>query len=445
MDARRWTRAAQPVTCPEWLAAFERVRWLARNAESVRLLVSDEVHSPLSWGWRRPVILIDPDTLGQPDDAEAILAHEVAHVARRDWPVLMLSRLAATLFWFNPLVWLLEREVVQQAEEAADCEAAERVEPARYAETLLSWAQVNGRWSRPTASRRRPARSAGGSGRSSTGGCASVPAGSAWTAVAMLLCLGIAAPVAAMQLVAARAAGSAGGAAGAPGAAALRTRRRRPPPGAPAAAGRAAPRRPPSSSPATECRRPRCSDEVAAERRSGAGRRAAADPDDRRDARRIDRGRASKRRMRDAQVAGQTRMPRHERGRDPPAMREARRASRPARRSRQRDGPARRCARRSARSGRGAVSMAHGADGMERGADGMERAPDRMEEQADRLRSDRAYREREIARARARGETVTHEDLLEAAEGHARRRRGHARRRAGDARGRPGRCATEHD
>ena len=104
---------------------------------------SDEVHSPLSWGWRHPVILIDPDTLGQPEDAEAILAHEVAHIARRDWPVLMLSRLAATLFWFNPLVWLLEREVVQQAEEAADCEAAERVEPARYAETLLSWAQAN--------------------------------------------------------------------------------------------------------------------------------------------------------------------------------------------------------------------------------------------------------------------------------------------------------------
>ena len=66
-----------------------------------------------------------------------------ARSSDRDWPALMLSRLAATLFWFNPLVWLLEREVVQQAEEAADCEAAERVEPVVYAETLLNWAQSN--------------------------------------------------------------------------------------------------------------------------------------------------------------------------------------------------------------------------------------------------------------------------------------------------------------
>ena len=87
---------------------------------------SPTVPSPLSWGWRRPVILIDPDTLAEPDEADAILAHEMAHVARRDWPVLMLTRIAAALFWFNPLVWLLEREVVQQAEEAADCEAAAR-------------------------------------------------------------------------------------------------------------------------------------------------------------------------------------------------------------------------------------------------------------------------------------------------------------------------------
>ena len=164
------------------------------------------------------MILVDPDTLGQPEDAEAILAHEVAHIARRDWPVLMLSRLAATLFWFNPLVWLLEREVVQQAEEAADCEAAERVEPARYAETLLSWAQANamvpansiapsanalGRRVKAILDRRLRER----------------PAGSAWTAVAMLICLAITAPVAAMQLVGRPAAGSAGRAAGPRGAA----------------------------------------------------------------------------------------------------------------------------------------------------------------------------------------------------------------------------------
>ena len=63
-----------------------------------------------------------------------------------------------------------------------------------------------------------------------------------------------------------------------------------------------------------------------------------------------------------------------------------------------------------------AVSLAHSADGMLRGAEGMETGARQMEKSAQRLQ-DRDFREREIARARERGETVTHEQLLEAAEG----------------------------
>lgn len=139
----RWTRNARDVDCPEWNAAFERARWSAGAPQRLRLLVSDEAHSPLSWGLLRPVILIDRDTLDEPADAGAILAHEIAHVVRRDWAVLMLTRVAGALFWFNPLVRLLEREVVQQAEEAADIEAALQVEPAFYAQTLVHWAQFS--------------------------------------------------------------------------------------------------------------------------------------------------------------------------------------------------------------------------------------------------------------------------------------------------------------
>src|SRR5205085_4202130 len=137
---RRWTREARPVESPEWQAALRR----AAGGRNIRLLVSDEACSPMSWGWLRPVILLDRDTIDEPDDADAILAHETAHVLRRDWPALILSRLAVALFWFNPLVWRLDREVAQQAEEAADSHAIDRVEPARYAQTLLDWARQSG-------------------------------------------------------------------------------------------------------------------------------------------------------------------------------------------------------------------------------------------------------------------------------------------------------------
>ncbi len=138
---QRWTASAGPVETPEWVAAFARVRKAMPIRRPVRLLVSDELSSPLSWGWARPVIVVDRDTLRMAEDAEAILAHEWAHVVRQDWPVLMLARLSSALFWFNPLVWVLEREIVQQAEEAADSFASRSVDPARYAQTLVKWAQ----------------------------------------------------------------------------------------------------------------------------------------------------------------------------------------------------------------------------------------------------------------------------------------------------------------
>lgn len=408
----RWTRTARTVDCPDWLAAFERVRWAAGNAESIRLLASDGVTSPLSWGWRRPVILLDTDTLGHPDDADAILAHEVAHIARRDWQVLMLARLVATLFWFNPLVWLLEREVIQQAEEAADLEAAQRMEPARYAETLLSWAQVNGaipansiapstsalgRRVRAVLDRRSRER----------------PAGSAWTAIAMVLCIGIATPVAAMKLVAA-------------------TQDLPEAPEAPVApAAPDAPRAPNAPQPPEAPRAP----DAPYVHRDGerivieippvpdvtpivnqalaavlpripaivASATAAIDSEEVREA------------LREAQedMRRDFRLNREELA---VAMRETRRAVAQARavhrveiRNAMREAErARVHAQREVR-----VAMRHGADGMIEGAAGMERGARDMEREAERLQ-DRDYREREIARQRARGHNVTHEQLIEA-------------------------------
>jgi hypothetical protein len=84
------------------------------------LLTSNELASPISWGVIRPVILLNSRAVEAADEAEAIIAHELAHVARLDWLKLLLARVATALFWFNPLVWLLAREAHQLREETAD-------------------------------------------------------------------------------------------------------------------------------------------------------------------------------------------------------------------------------------------------------------------------------------------------------------------------------------
>jgi beta-lactamase regulating signal transducer with metallopeptidase domain len=207
LTLRRWTMRGVAVTETRWTAALDRARAAAGVEAPVRLLASDHAPSPLSWGVLRPVILIDRASLARPQYADAILAHEVAHVARRDWLSLMLSRLAVALFWLNPLVWLVERALVQDVEEAADDQAIDRVEPVAYARTLL--ACVRSAAAMPAAANSMAATS-GLSRRVAAildDKRRRAPAGSLRTTLAMAACIALSGPVAALELVASDAPG----------------------------------------------------------------------------------------------------------------------------------------------------------------------------------------------------------------------------------------------
>lgn len=130
----RWSAKARPLREGLWQAALTG----SGTPPATRLLVSEHVRAPLSWGLRRPVILIDPASAARDHDAPAILAHEAAHILRGDWLTLMAARMVLAVFWFNPLVWILLRALVQQCEEAADARALTRCEPTSYAQTLMT-------------------------------------------------------------------------------------------------------------------------------------------------------------------------------------------------------------------------------------------------------------------------------------------------------------------
>jgi beta-lactamase regulating signal transducer with metallopeptidase domain len=138
---RVWARSAEEIQTAEWAAALAQIRASDARLSKLRLAVSRRVSGPLSWGARDPIILIDQQTLSRPGQARAILAHEAAHILRADWCALMLMNAIATLFWFNPLVWLLKRAAQQCAGEAADLAAVQTVNPASYAQILLDCAQ----------------------------------------------------------------------------------------------------------------------------------------------------------------------------------------------------------------------------------------------------------------------------------------------------------------
>jgi beta-lactamase regulating signal transducer with metallopeptidase domain len=138
----RWTRQGRPVEHQAWLEPLED---LSPEEDRPRLIASERITSPLSWGVAPGFIVVDSASLDERHAARAILAHELAHLRRQDWIFLILSRLALAVFWFNPLVWRLHAVLAERSEETADAVALETVDRTLYARTLVRLA------SHPTA------------------------------------------------------------------------------------------------------------------------------------------------------------------------------------------------------------------------------------------------------------------------------------------------------
>ncbi len=135
-------RRANVLVDSTWLSALAQAQRRMGFKHGTALLVSPDLRSPVSWGLMRPIILLSDDTVDAAGEAEAIIAHELAHVARLDWAKLLLSRLACALFWFNPLVWRLAREAHQLREETADdAVLLSEVDDAAYATLLVNAAR----------------------------------------------------------------------------------------------------------------------------------------------------------------------------------------------------------------------------------------------------------------------------------------------------------------
>jgi bla regulator protein BlaR1 len=139
-------RRANVLVDSSWLSALAQAQRRMGFKHGTALLVSAELRSPVSWGLMRPIILLSEDTVDSAGEAEAIIAHELAHVARLDWAKLLIARVACALFWFNPLVWKLAREAHQLREEAADdAVLLSEVDDAAYATLLVNAARHDNR------------------------------------------------------------------------------------------------------------------------------------------------------------------------------------------------------------------------------------------------------------------------------------------------------------
>ena len=122
LTLRAWRRGARAAELsPE---AAEVVRRTGMVGARARLLVSPRVESPVTFGWRRPVVLLPAGFAALPAEAQrGIVCHELLHVRRRDWLFALWEEGVRALLWFHPAVWLLLARIALHREQVVDREA----------------------------------------------------------------------------------------------------------------------------------------------------------------------------------------------------------------------------------------------------------------------------------------------------------------------------------
>jgi len=139
--ARRLMRASQTIHDPRLTESLTSRAGACGLAVVPPVAESDFISVPVTMGALRSTILLPADWR-EWDDAklDAVIAHEISHVARRDALTQWLSLVHRAIFWFSPLAWWLDRHLADLAEQASD-EAALSfgADQNAYARTLLGF------------------------------------------------------------------------------------------------------------------------------------------------------------------------------------------------------------------------------------------------------------------------------------------------------------------
>jgi len=118
---------------------------LAGIGGEIRLLASPLAQSPMLVGFFRPTILLPLEHL--PDsDARFILAHELTHFRRKDLWKKLLFLMVRCAHWFNPIVYLLNRDFSRWLETSCDeqvVSSLDRDQRKEYGRLLIDYAPAS--------------------------------------------------------------------------------------------------------------------------------------------------------------------------------------------------------------------------------------------------------------------------------------------------------------
>ena len=141
----RLLRSASPLELPPAHQQALNKCLEAFQIAAPRVVSSDAVSGPVVLEQRGSILLLPPDFAGNcaPPEFLAALAHEFAHIERRDFVKNICYEAISLFVACHPAIWLIKAQIAQSREMICDRIATEKVvAPGAYARSLLSLASM---------------------------------------------------------------------------------------------------------------------------------------------------------------------------------------------------------------------------------------------------------------------------------------------------------------
>jgi beta-lactamase regulating signal transducer with metallopeptidase domain len=106
----------------EWQIKFESLCERLKINQTVRLLQSKIVETPMVIGWLKPIVLVPASVFTgmNPRELETILAHELVHIRRYDYLINFAQSFVEILFFYHPAAWWIGAQIRRERECACD-------------------------------------------------------------------------------------------------------------------------------------------------------------------------------------------------------------------------------------------------------------------------------------------------------------------------------------
>jgi TonB family protein len=146
---RSWSLARLRRNSTEVFLSAEAALCWARCCERFQiydavLAASSEIFGPVTMGIRRRLVLLPVSIVAglQEEDLHTVVAHEFAHMRRKDFVKNLVYELLSLPVNYHPLLWLTRERVIESREMACDEMVAEAAGRREYARSLLRLASL---------------------------------------------------------------------------------------------------------------------------------------------------------------------------------------------------------------------------------------------------------------------------------------------------------------